>query len=193
MGLWDRATVMRPVLSRLLRSIKLAIHHQLEVRPCTASDVEHPSLIAFDPRGRVKRWQMQQRGEAIYLVAWRGDVVVGVGTLLKTSRYPEVGETIGEIPEINALYANPVGRGVGTALIDAAEHHAAGWGATRIGIAVKIENLSAQRLYERRGYTDWGRRQVIDIWDRTTEDGTTIDHHEDTCNYLVKVLQGMDG
>jgi GNAT superfamily N-acetyltransferase len=47
-------------------------------------------------------------------------------------------------------------RGVGTALIHAAEDHARSSGHDRIALAVGLDNRNARRLYEHLGYVDWG-------------------------------------
>ena len=56
------------------------------------------------------------------------------------------------------------GRGVGTALLAAAEEAARAAGATRLGFAVTVgnpANSAARRLYERCGYADGGLGEFI--------------------------------
>ena len=44
------------------------------------------------------------------------------------------------------------GRGIGSALLEAAEQHARRKGCTRLRLEVRRDNKTARRLYERRGY-----------------------------------------
>lgn len=56
---------------------------------------------------------------------------------------------------LNDLFVAPEarGRGVGAALLDAAEAHARGAGAVRLVLQTATDNQPAQHLYERRGWT----------------------------------------
>ena len=63
-------------------------------------------------------------------------------------------------------------RGVGTALLSAAESRASGLGLTEVNLEVSIDNVDAVRLYERLGY----RRTYQPVLDRCRkwlDDGTT--------------------
>lgn len=55
---------------------------------------------------------------------------------------------------IDNVYVRPAerDRGVGAALMDAAERHLAADGASRVSLSVLADNDAARRLYERRGY-----------------------------------------
>jgi len=110
----------------------------VEARPCTAEDIERlrtGDLRPLDLRHHQERWASQQRGEAVYLLAWRGAEVFGRVTLLLRSKYEEVRQTIQDATEMNALEARPQGEGIGTALIQAAELEAARRGASTIGLS----------------------------------------------------------
>ena len=56
---------------------------------------------------------------------------------------------------LNDLFVAPAarGRGVGSALLDAAAAHARAAGAVRLVLQTATDNSPAQRLYERRGWT----------------------------------------
>jgi ribosomal protein S18 acetylase RimI-like enzyme len=161
------------------------------VRPATRGDVDQ--LIAAEDSAASRahlraRWDQQSRGEALFLLAFRDDAVVGHTMLLRDSKYAEV-RVAHEPAEINALAAYVRRTGVGTALIAAAEEISAGeWGRRTIGLAVRLDNPSARRLYERLGYRDWGRGAVFDEWSEQNEHGTVVRNHRDACAYLLKAF-----
>lgn len=129
-------------------------------------------------------WQEEKR--ALYLVAWRGDVVAGRATLLWESKYPQVVQRLPKNCEVNALEAKPTGQGVGRALMQAAEGAVRARGALSLGVAVAFINDSARRLYDRLGYRDWGGGPVCDEWDEYDGERVLVSHHADACNYLIK-------
>jgi GNAT superfamily N-acetyltransferase len=163
----------------------------VDVRPCTVEDIDRlraQDLPPQDIQHHEERWTAQQSGEAIYLLAWQGNVVVGRVTLLFRSKYPEVTRLLGEVPEMNALEARPQGQGIGTATIGAAEHEAARRGASVIGLAVELGNDGARRLYERLGYVEWDHGLVVDRWKERDDRGEVVREHADECFYFTKRL-----
>ncbi len=166
----------------------------VEVRRCTQADID--LLTRDDPAHRAWRdvahhrtcWRLQGEGRATYLLAWRDGAVVGRVTLLHWSKYPEVSEAYPDLWEINALEANPKGQGVGTLLIAAAEAEARQQGAGHIGLGVEPVNPGARRLYDRLGFTDWGRGTIVDVWTERDRAGEVLRRHHDTCHYLLKPL-----
>jgi GNAT superfamily N-acetyltransferase len=134
-----------------------------------------------------ERWSMQQANEAIYLLAWHNDKVVGRVTVLCESKYVQVRARHSCHWEMNALEAVPQGHGIGTRLIAAAEAHAASGRATTIGLAFEPGNR-AQRLYERLGYSDWGHGMVLDEWNERDANGRVLVEHRTSCHYAIKTL-----
>ena len=145
-------------------------------------------LAPLDLQHHEERWKTQQSGEALYLLAWQGDVVVGRVTLLFRSKYAEVTRLLGEVLEMNALEARPQGQGIGTATIGAAENEAARHGASVIDLAVEVGNDGARRLYERLGYVQWGHGLVIGRWTERDDRGVVAREHADECFYFTKRL-----
>jgi acetyltransferase (GNAT) family protein len=78
-------------------------------------------------------------------------------------------------------------RGIGRALIRAAEDTARRLGHERLALAVGIDNPGAQRLYERLGYVDWGHGTIVGTWAEHDHDGPAVTQ-SGTCNVLVKGL-----
>ncbi len=133
-----------------------------------------------------ERLAWQEEKCALYLVAWRGDVVAGRATLLWESKYPQVVQRHPMGCEVNALEATPTGQGVGRALMQAAEDAVRARGSLSLGVAVALTNDDARRLYDRLGYRDWGGGPVCDEWDEYDEGRVLVRHHADACNYLIK-------
>ncbi|RBY78460.1 GNAT family N-acetyltransferase [Blastococcus sp. TF02-09] len=160
------------------------------VRPFRSGELPR-LLVGAGPRDRfhhVERSGMHERGEATYLVAWDGDLPCGRGTVFHRSRYEQVRQVLGDVPELNALEAIPRGVGIGSRLVAAAEECATALGAHRLGLAVERGNVAARRLYERLGYVEWEHGDVVDRWLERDESGTAIREHADLCGYLVKEL-----
>lgn len=132
---------------------------------------------------------MQEAGQAMYLLAWRGGELAGRCTVLTASKYEKVRQLLGAFPEMNALEARPPGQGTGTALIACAEQTASASGAAMIGLAVEVSNHGARRLYQRLGYQDWGHGIVIDHWEETDAAGRVLKRNADPCQYLTKVIE----
>jgi GNAT superfamily N-acetyltransferase len=141
-----------------------------------------------DLRHHLERWELQQRSEGSYLLAWSNQDVVGRCTVYFTSKYESVRGELGMFPEVNALEARIQSVGIGSALLAAAEDVALGDGRTRIGLACEEENTAALRLYKRLGYERWPGRAVIDLWEERDEAGNLRKQHADECLYLTKEL-----
>ncbi|POX55974.1 GNAT family N-acetyltransferase [Streptomyces sp. Ru71] len=163
----------------------------MEITVCRAADValldEH-----LGTRGatsfHARRYARQQAGQSTYLVAWLDERPVG-HTEMRWSGCdaPEVRRAAPGCPEINGLAVRPDlrSRGIGSALIRAAESLARERGLPRTGMGVARDNPRAAALYARLGYhplTDY-----LDRWTYQDHDGAT---HEqvDPCTFLVKAL-----
>jgi GNAT superfamily N-acetyltransferase len=134
------------------------------IRPLRASDAEtiadaFAGIGWVKPREQYERYFAEQ--EARERQVWVAEVderFAGYVTLNWRPRYPPFrDERIPEIQDLNVLPAFRR-RGIGSALLDAAER-AAGERVAVVGIAVALgaEYGSAQRLYVRRGYVPDGR------------------------------------
>ncbi|NUS00447.1 MAG: GNAT family N-acetyltransferase [Kribbellaceae bacterium] len=133
------------------------------------------------------RWEVQQKDDGLLLVAVERGEFVGRTMVLRTSKYDDVRADVDPV-EINALHAFVRGKGIGTALIRAAEAVAVEWGRSAIGMGVELDNLRARGLYERLGYGLWRGPRVVDRWTEKAADGTVVRSHADECDYLFKRL-----
>jgi GNAT superfamily N-acetyltransferase len=86
-----------------------------------------------------------------------------------------------------AVHPRYQSRGIGSQLMDLAEHVAAQRGYHQVGLSAALENVRARALYERRGYRDSGLGTHCKRWPYLDERGQ--EHwREDTCVRLVKML-----
>lgn len=161
----------------------------MDIRPATQAEVDQliASAQPASQHHHRARWETQQRGDGLYLLAHRDGEVVGHTMLFKQSRYAEVRAALDPV-EINALHAYVPNQGIGTAIIRAAEAIAADWSRPVIGLAVGLDNSGARRLYERLGYRLWDGGQVIDTWTEQDAEGNIVRSHADPCEYLFKPL-----
>ncbi|RIJ59540.1 GNAT family N-acetyltransferase [Clavibacter phaseoli] len=118
----------------------------IEVRALAAAEVGR--LERDEPPGRGfarAMWALQEAGGSTLLVAWDGDRPVGAGQL----------DLRGDVPELRNLRVDAAerGRGIGTAIIRAAEERIA---PGRLAVGVGLDNPRARALYGRLGYRGTG-------------------------------------
>ncbi|WET81647.1 GNAT family N-acetyltransferase [Amycolatopsis sp. QT-25] len=163
------------------------------VKPCQEEDIallrEHIPTPG-QPERHTTRFERQQHGHSTFLIAWAGALPVGAGELLwRGCSAPEINQHYPDCPELNGLDVWPPelrSRGIGTALIAAAEKLAHQHGRHRIGLGVDDGNPRAAALYLRLGYRETGRH-YLDRYAYVDSDGT---RHEiaDPARFLVKDL-----
>lgn len=181
---------------RILRSEWAASHRQFkgEISPATRADITEIAASFPDWGARHKhdqRWQQQQQGNAVYLIARQQGQPVGHAYLKwHGADDPQVvQQRIGLCPDLEDIFVLGHWRshGIGSALIRMAEALVTAQGFQSIGLSVSIENPAARRLYERLGYQDAG----FGVY---TEQGAYLDEHghtqvwEERCIYLIKQL-----
>ena len=153
-----------------------------EIKPAEASllDVlQH----TFDPdtlsKYHYKRYEVQKRGEGIYLIAWHAHTPIG-HFLLRWSG-PQDAHVTKHLDvtkmaylEAGATHGAYQRKGVATALIREAERLAKEHGCTQIGLEVgSTDNPGAKRLYKRLGYVDWGHGDFLISWQYIDGNGNT--------------------
>ncbi|WP_394253516.1 GNAT family N-acetyltransferase [Arthrobacter pityocampae] len=124
---------------------------EIVVRVCIDGDVD--SLEMTEPPGSgITRnlLRHQTAGSIVYAAAWQKHQPVGTVVLDLASKH---------IPELKHLFVQEAARGsgVGTALCDWIEDHAARAGFDKLYLGVGIENHGARRLYERLGFRPTGQ------------------------------------
>lgn len=104
-------------------------------------------------------------GEAEYLTIRDGNGQPVAKGLIDHTRRKD-GSEIGQM----ATHPNLQGNGLGTLLITEAEKRILARGHQRALLGVEVENARARKLYERLGYTEYGRE--TDSWIAEDENGT---------------------
>jgi ribosomal protein S18 acetylase RimI-like enzyme len=142
----------------------------ITIKPAEKSDLEALERVFF-PETRSKynyiRYEVQKRGEGVYLITWHDPIPVG-HFLLRWSG-PDDTHVISHIDVTRSAYlqagrtrAEYRRRGIATALIREAERLAREKGCTQIGLSVgSTDNPNAKRLYENLGYVDWGNGDFV--------------------------------
>ena len=125
-----------------------------------AVDADLPLLVATLGQEHFFRDRLtrQAGGLGELFVAWADSTPVGDVYLLREQADERpVRQQLGWTPTIQHLEVLPVwqNRGIGAALVRAAERHAADLGYGQICLGVGVDNPAARRLYERLGYVEW--------------------------------------
>jgi GNAT superfamily N-acetyltransferase len=157
-----------------------------------ATEAELPAVVAALGQEQFfrDRWLRQELGNGELLVAWVGPTPVGdVYLWRELPEQPRVAELLGWTPTIQHLEVTLSSRnqGIGTALLHAAQQHAADLGYGQVCLGAGVTNHGARRLYQRLGYIDWGHGLVAVVWDEPSPHGGLVRAGE-TCHWLVRSL-----
>jgi GNAT superfamily N-acetyltransferase len=163
---------------------------RVEIRPVSAADLATLVEALGERHWFADRLARQECGGGLVLVAWLEGRPVGEVFLDRgPAKEPEVRRHLPGVPQLDHLEVpGPFqGRGIGTALIHAAEATARQLGYERIALGVGLDNPKARRLYERLGYADWGHGTVVGTLVEHPDDGPPVTLSE-VCDMLVKRL-----
>jgi GNAT superfamily N-acetyltransferase len=162
----------------------------VEIRSAADGDLDALVAVLGQRHYFSEHLARQRDGHGVLLVAWvAGGPVGDLFLAWPPADQPPIREQLPGVPQLTHLEVlDPVRRrGVGTALIRAAEDVARGFGHDRIGLAVGLDNRNARRLYERLGYVDWGHGTVVVSWVERDHHGPPVRSSE-ICDVLVKRL-----
>ena len=169
------------------------------VRPVSETDLDLLDDVYPEP-GRPgsrhrERWDLQERGEGIYLVAWRRDHPIGWVFVYR----PDSGEASKQAQLLGAAEVLDLqvdrqfrGQGHGTSLLAAAERLAQDAGWLLMGLEVTVSNPNndvARAMYERHGYHDSGLGEFESGYFYWTESGDRRWDGEPH-RFLIKSLTG---
>ncbi len=164
----------------------------LRIEECRAKDLEQ--LEAAIPSGpsrfHEQRFVRQQTGTSTYLIAWVDGRPAGHAEIRWNGcAAAEVRKRFPRCPEISALDVWPAwmrSRGIGTALIAAAERLAVARKIREIGLGVADDNPRAAALYLRLGFAD-ADCHYNNSYEIVTPTGARETVNE-PCRFLVKSL-----
>ena len=168
----------------------------ITIKPAEESDLEALERVFF-PETRTKYYyicyEVQERGEGIYLIAWHDHNPVG-HFLLRWSG-PDDALVMSHLDVTRSAYLQAGRtrvecrrRGIATALIREAERLAREKGCIQIGLSVgSIDNPNAKRLYENLGYAEWKHGDFLICWEYIDRDGNTRMESE-MVTYMCKPL-----
>lgn len=166
--------------------------NDIVVRPINSWDLEviQSTFPSGDATKHELRLEMQLQGEADYLFAWLYGLPIGHVFLRWNGSLDEpVASNLRECPHLEDLLIREQHRskGVGTALLSAAEYIVKGRGLNRIGLAVGTDNPNAKKLYERIGYAETSFGVFYSCWVEVDKRGESKEYREEIV-YLVKSL-----
>lgn len=164
----------------------------MRIRECREEDV--PLLDRHMPPpgdgfAHAPRYARHCHGSSTFLVAWHGDRPVGSCEIHWAGcQAPEVTAVHPGCPEVSGLGVWPGTlreRGVGEALIGAAERLTVGRARESIGVGVAKNNPRGEALFKRLGYQPL--TPYLDCW--SYEDSSGVAHRvADACLFMVKSL-----
>jgi GNAT superfamily N-acetyltransferase len=162
----------------------------LEIRQAEEADL--PALIRALGREDYLRWALdrQRTGHGSLLVARLADEPVGkVYLRWEEADEPEIQERLPGVPLLNRLqvYRDHRNRGIGTAIILAAEDRLRARGHDRVALGVELSNSGAIRLYERLGFNRWEHGPMVTTNVEYQSDGQPI-HLPEIITMYVKDL-----
>jgi len=157
------------------------------IEPAEASQLKQLEY-EFSPgslsKHHYKRYELQNRGEGVYLIARHDHTSVG-HFLLRWSG-PDDAHVMHYVDVTQSAFLEGGGtrvayrrKGIATALIREAERIAKEKGFAQIGLEVgSTDNSDAKRLYEHLGYVDWGHGDFPIHWEYIDRNGNTSTESE---------------
>jgi ribosomal protein S18 acetylase RimI-like enzyme len=141
----------------------------MEIRAAERADL--PRLVAALRQSEffTERFDRQQRGHGLLLIAWRERAPVGTVYLwLEPAEEPELRKYLPDTPLVTHLEVGERFRrtGIGTALLHECHRLLVERGHRQVALGVRLENVDAIRLYKNLGYAQWPHPEVETIEDR---------------------------
>jgi GNAT superfamily N-acetyltransferase len=162
---------------------------KLDVRQVNVDDDLEALGTAFgDHEYFVDRFGKQTAHKGVLFGArLNGQPVGHVYLWLQKAEEKAIRRRLPKVPLLTHLEVHPEyrDRGIGTQLITAVEERVHDLRHDRVALAVRTDNIAAQRLYERLGYQEWDYGLVECFAVRTLPNGT-VEREPEKCRVLVK-------
>lgn len=158
-----------------------------EIRPIKEEELKslNKNLVAKGlPNLHKQKLKEQKAGGSTWLVAWEKSIPIGHIQLRFSNKHLKNCahiETLG----VNEKYRK---KGIASQLIKFAENLAKKEGHKRIGLSIETKNNFLKNLYLKRGYKDWGKGTIMELWEELDDKGKQLKKRE-KCNYLLKNLK----
>jgi GNAT superfamily N-acetyltransferase len=165
---------------------------EASIRSAEQTDLAVLGTHLGDPGYFEDRLLRQTKGLGVLYTAWHGPEPVGDLYLwLEEAEEAPIREHLPGVPLLTHLEVREGlrSRGIGRALVEAAEESLVKLGHDLGALAVRTDNHRAARLYRKLGYHDWGRGEVVCNAMRTASDGSVVTEPE-LCRVMVKDLLG---
>ncbi len=133
------------------------MHYRL-YRPADFAAIYAVEELCFEPPWRFSRSYMRKIVRNPASATWIAEDGAELAGLVVVQWTAEQGERVAYIETIE-VHPAWRGHGIGGALLERAEESARAAGARLIGLHVRVDNDTAIRLYESRGYTQRGREE----------------------------------
>jgi GNAT superfamily N-acetyltransferase len=137
------------------------------------------------PKFHKNKIEEQKKGGSLWLIAGEGKIPVAhvqlrfngcnVKKVIKLISCPHV-ESLG----VKEDYRK---KGIATKLMDFVENLVKRKGYSEIGLSVEKDNNFLKNLYKKRGYKDWGKGEIIEVWEENGKE------RKEKCVYLIKKLE----
>ncbi|MFI5588199.1 GNAT family N-acetyltransferase [Amycolatopsis sp. NPDC051758] len=160
------------------------------VRPARSADLVSFAAALGDPAFLNDRFDRQLNNDGVLFLAWLDCRPAGeVYLWLEKAEEALIRWHLPRVPLITHLEVAPTlrNRGIGQALVEAAEQYLVENGRRKVALAVRTDNLHAARLYDRLEYQDWGHGEVTCYTQTTLPDGRVVREPE-RCHVLTKDL-----
>lgn len=160
------------------------------IRPASSADIDSFAAVFGDRRYFANRISRQQDGRGLLFLAWLGSRPAGnVYLWLEKAEEPPIRHHLPGVALLTHLQVHPDlrNRGIGQALVGAVEQSLVEQSHDQVALAVRTDNPTAARLYERLGYRDWGHGKVICYAQRPLPSGGILEEPE-LCYVLRKDL-----
>ena len=166
---------------------------KMKIRKAKQSDLKllNKYLQVSIPQFHEQKLKEQKTGKSAWLIAWMDKKPVGhIQLRFSGCEVKKVRDKLPGCSHIEALGVKEEYRkkGIATKLINFTEDLSKKKGYKKIGLSVEEANSFLKKIYEKRGYKNWGKGTIIEKWEELDENGKKKIVKE-KCEYYIKELK----